>query len=95
MAPSVVTHRRLCGAHTGLQQVGDVGKCHLDASADAGVEQHAAVEVNAGRAERDRHGHRLEVAEQPPHPLRERGRRFVHRPGTWCCRKPMRRRWLA
>ena len=29
--------RRLCGAQTGLEQVGDVGKCHLDASADAGV----------------------------------------------------------
>ena len=62
----------LCGAHTGFEQVGDVGKCHLDASADAGVEQHAAVEVDAGRAERDRHGHRLEEAEQRPHPLRER-----------------------
>ena len=32
----MVTRRRLCGAHTGLEQVGDVGKCHLDASVDAG-----------------------------------------------------------
>jgi len=28
-------------------------------------------------------------------PLRERGRRFVPWLGTWCCRKLMRRRWLA
>ena len=85
----------VCGGHTGLEQVGDVGKCHLDASVDAGVEQHGAVEVAAGRAERDRHGHRLEEAEQRPHPLCERGRRFVPRPDIWCCRKSMRRRCLA
>jgi hypothetical protein len=36
-APSVVTRSRLCGAPTGLEQVGDVGKCHLDASVTRGL----------------------------------------------------------
>lgn len=39
-----------------------------------GVEQQGAVEVAAGREERDRHGHRLEEAEQRPQGVLENER---------------------